>query len=363
MRPFTAWTWATSANWDRLSLSGGVTDRAPASSEVSGTVDASVSRKPSVTIPREGPGEGQTSDGSSLKQQRQESGGLKGPGWGRRDGVAPGAVPSPCLWGGSPTEEKLPSSRQVGPFCRPSPACLEDLHTEPLGTEDGFWGPTGPVATKGVAEEKSWHRVCLPVAGSYHWPNTGLRFVVRGPATIDIEFCARNQHLRRTVPQHSWTVAGPLFHIKAEPGAVAAVYLPRFGDLRGGRVDGSLFRVAHFREEGILVKKPGRVEPSHVVLGNPSFSPMGILLRTLHAALRFVPLTCTVLLYPNPRPEEVVFHPYLIPSDCSVRKAIDNEENKFQFVQIHKPPPPPSLALHGLPLPCVQFRGARNYPR
>ena len=68
MKPFTAWTWATSANWDSLSLSGGVTDRAPASSEVSGTVDASVSRKPSVTIPREGPGEGQTSDGSSLKQ-------------------------------------------------------------------------------------------------------------------------------------------------------------------------------------------------------------------------------------------------------------------------------------------------------
>ena len=81
-------------------------------------------------------------------------------------------------------------------------------------------------------------RVRLPVAGSYHWPNTGLRFVVRGPATIDIEFCAWNQHLRRTVPQHSWMVAGPLFHIKAEPGAVAAVYVLRFGDLRGKQEGG-----------------------------------------------------------------------------------------------------------------------------
>ena len=95
-------------------------------------------------------------------------------------------------------------------------------------------------------------------------------------------------------------------------------------------MDGSLFRVAHFREERLLVKKPGRVEPSHVVLENPSFSPIGILLRTLHAALHFVPVTCTVLLYPNPRPEEVVFHLYLIPSDCSVRKVASEPEGLGQ---------------------------------
>lgn len=95
-------------------------------------------------------------------------------------------------------------------------------------------------------------------------------------------------------------------------------------------MDGSLFRVAHFREEGILVKEPGRVEPSHVVLENPSFSPIGVLLRTLHAALCFVPATCTVLLCPHPRPEEVVFHLYLIPSDCSVREVASEPEGLGQ---------------------------------
>lgn len=75
--------------------------------------------------------------------------------------------------------------------------------------------------------------VRLPVAGSYHWPNTGLRFVVRGPVTIDVEFCAWDAGLRGMVPQQDWVVAGPLFDIKAEPGAVAAVYLPHFVDLRG----------------------------------------------------------------------------------------------------------------------------------
>ena len=81
--------------------------------------------------------------------------------------------------------------------------------------------------------------VHFPVAGFYHWPNTGLRFVVRGPVTIEIEFCAWDQFLNRTFPQHSWMVAGPLFDIKAEPGAVAAVYLPHFVALQGKQEGGA----------------------------------------------------------------------------------------------------------------------------
>lgn len=86
-------------------------------------------------------------------------------------------------------------------------------------------------------------------------------------------------------------------------------------------MDSSLFHVAHFKEEGMLVEKPARVEASHAVLENPSFSPVGVLLRTLQAALRFVPVTCSVLLYHHPRPGEVAFHVYLVPSDCSVPKV------------------------------------------
>uniref|UniRef100_A0A673VDH4 NLR family pyrin domain containing 1 n=1 Tax=Suricata suricatta TaxID=37032 RepID=A0A673VDH4_SURSU len=230
---------------------------------------------------------------------------------------------------------------QVGPLCLPSPALLDDLHAAPLGTEDDFWGPLGPVATTVVDKERSLYRVHLPAAGSYQWPNTGLRFVVRGPATIDIEFCAWNQHLPRTAPQHSWVVAGPLFDIKAEPGAVAAVSLPHFVDLQG--TEASV--VAHFKEEGMLLEKPAQVEPAHVVLENPSFSPIGVLLRALQAALGLMPVTCSVLLYHHPCPDEVAFHLYLIPSDGSIRKAIDKEETEFQFVQIRKPPPLASLYM------------------
>ncbi|KAM6163729.1 NACHT, LRR and PYD domains-containing protein 1-like [Rhynchocyon petersi] len=216
----------------------------------------------------------------------------------------------------------------------------KDQPTEPLRSDDHFWGPTGPVATRMIDQDKNLYRVHFPVAGCYHWPNTGLHFTVRGAVTIEIEFCTWSKFLDESVSQHNWMVAGPLFDIKAEPGAVVVVHLPHFVDLQGDHVDISMFQVAHFKDEGMLLEKPTRVEPSSIVLEEPSFSPMGVLLRMIHAAaLRFIPIISTVLLYHHPDPKEVTFHLYLIPSDCSIQKAIDDEEKKFQFVRLHKPPP------------------------
>ncbi|XP_046281019.1 NACHT, LRR and PYD domains-containing protein 1 isoform X1 [Marmota monax] len=274
-------------------------------------------RKPSVMIPIGDPDEGQMGENmSSLKRQRPQS------------------------------EESSPQVAQVEPFHLSSHASNEDLHMELLGTEDNFWGPTGPVATEMVDKEKSLYRVHFPMAGSYCWSNTGLTFVVRRAVTIKIEFCVWDQFLGNTIPPQSWMVAGPLFDIKAEQGAVAAVYLPHFVALQEGHVDISLFHVAHFKEEGMLLEKPSRVEPHYAVLEDPSFSPMGILLRMIPTALCFIPITSTTLLYHQLHPKEITsFHLYLIPSDCSIQKAIDDEEKKFQFVRIHKPPPVTPLYL------------------
>lgn len=73
------------------------------------------------------------------------------------------------------------------------------------------------------------------MAGSYHCPSTGLHFVVTRAVTIEIEFCAWSQFLAETPLQHSHMVAGPLFDIKAEHGAVTAVCLPHFVSLQGNQ--------------------------------------------------------------------------------------------------------------------------------
>ena len=53
--------------------------------------------------------------------------------------------------------------------------------------------------------------------------------------TIKIGFCAWSQHLDQTPLQRSHIVAGPLFDIKAEQGAVAVVYLPHFVNPKGNQ--------------------------------------------------------------------------------------------------------------------------------
>ncbi|OBS72357.1 hypothetical protein A6R68_13058, partial [Neotoma lepida] len=163
--------------------------------------------------------------------------------------------------------------------------------------------------------------VLLPVPGSYHCRNTGLRFVVRRAVTIEIGFCAWSQYLNKTALQHSHMVAGPLFDIKAEQGAVTAVYLPHFVALQDGQVDISWFHVAHFQEHGMVLEIPALVAQGYTLLDNPSFSPMGVLLRMISAVGFFIPITSTTLIYYYLNLEEVTLHLYLIPNDCTIRKV------------------------------------------
>nr|XP_034362222.1 NACHT, LRR and PYD domains-containing protein 1a-like isoform X1 [Arvicanthis niloticus] len=218
-----------------------------------------------------------------------------------------------------------------------------DKPLESLGTEDDFWGPMGPVATEVVDRERNMYRVQLPMAGSYHCPSTGLHIVVTRAVTIEIEFCAWSQYLNKTPLQHSHMVVGPLFDIKAEQGAVTAVYLPHFVALQDGMVDSSLFHVAHFQEYGMVLESPARVERHYAVLESPSFSPIGVLLRMFPAVRQLIPITSITLIYYHLYLKDVTFHLYLVPNDCTIRKAIDDEEMKFQFVRINKPPPVDAL--------------------
>ncbi|KAL6039532.1 hypothetical protein STEG23_002339, partial [Scotinomys teguina] len=234
---------------------------------------------------------------------------------------------------------------QAESFHLSAPDSPRDKHLEPLGTEGDFWGPTGPVATEVIDRERNLYRVQFPVAGSYHCPNTGLCFVVARAVTIEIKFCAWSQYLDETPLCLSHMVAGPLFDIKVEQGAVTTVYLPHFVDLQEGQVDISRFHVAHFQEHGMVLETPARVEQRYAVLENPSFSPVGVLMRKIPTFGRFIRITSITLIYYHFNPKDVTFHLYLVPNDCTIRKAIDDEEIKFHFFRINKPPPVDSLYI------------------
>lgn len=93
------------------------------------------------------------------------------------------------------------------------------------------------------------------------------------------------------------------------------------GSPAAGEVDVSWFLVAHFKDEGMVLEQPSRVEPFYAVLDNPSFSLMGILLRIARGTRLSIPITSNTLLYFHPHPEDIKFHLYLVPSDALLTKV------------------------------------------
>ncbi|XP_047567415.1 caspase recruitment domain-containing protein 8 isoform X1 [Lutra lutra] len=204
-----------------------------------------------------------------------------------------------------------------------------------------FLGPEGNVDIELIDESASKYNVHFPMAGFYLWPATHLGFLVTAAGTVRIAFDSWSQNLDLKLQhEEQWMVAGPLFDISVEPeGVIAEIHLPHIISLSANEVDMSWFYVAHFKDEGIVLEPPARVEPFYAILENPSFSLMGILLRLASGARVSVPITSTTLLYYHFYPEDTKFHLYLIPSDSLLTKAIDEEETKFHGVRLQTSPP------------------------
>uniref|UniRef100_A0A2K6KD99 Caspase recruitment domain-containing protein 8 n=2 Tax=Rhinopithecus bieti TaxID=61621 RepID=A0A2K6KD99_RHIBE len=219
---------------------------------------------------------------------------------------------------------------------------------------DQFLGPEGNVDAELINKSANKYSLRFPTAGWYLWSATGLGFVVRDMVTVTIAFGSWSQHLGLDLQHHEqWLVAGPLFAVTAEPEeAVAEIHLPHFISLQG-EVDVSWFLVAHFKDEGMVLQRPSRVEPFYAVLENPSFSLMGILLRIARGTRLSIPITSNTLLYFHPHPEDVKFHLYLVPSDALLTKG--SFLNRLCLACCHVrcdfAPPLPSTIIVRLPQP------------
>lgn len=86
-------------------------------------------------------------------------------------------------------------------------------------------------------------------------------------------------------------------------------------------MDTSWFHVAHFQEHGVVLEVPAKVEQGYTVLENPSFSPIGVLLRIMPAVGHFIPITSVTLIYYYLNLQDVTLHLYLIPNDWTIQKV------------------------------------------
>uniref|UniRef100_A0A8C8RB23 Uncharacterized protein n=1 Tax=Pelusios castaneus TaxID=367368 RepID=A0A8C8RB23_9SAUR len=162
----------------------------------------------------------------------------------------------------------------------------------------------------------------LPSAGSFHCSETGLGFEVSAAVTVEYEYGSWAENLSQSA-REDWMIAGPLFHIRAEPGAVRAVHLPHFVCLADG-ADESLCHIAHFEAVRMTLERPTRINASFAVLANPSFSQLGVLWRKIRSAINFLPIHSLVLIYQALHVADITLHLYLIPNDHSLRKVKHN---------------------------------------
>ncbi|XP_034493840.1 caspase recruitment domain-containing protein 8 isoform X2 [Ailuropoda melanoleuca] len=235
------------------------------------------------------------------------------------------------------SEETWSEEKTLVPLWAPTLSSL----AVPACQSNQFLGPEGHVGIEVIDKSANRYSVHFPMAGFYLWPVTGLGFLVTAPVTVRIAFDSWGQHLDLKL-QHEkqWVVAGPLFDVSVEPeGVITEIHLPHIISLPANEVDISWFHVAHFKDEGMVLERPARVEPFYAVLENPSFSLMGILLRIVSGTGVSVPITSTTLIYYHFHPEDTKFHLYLIPSDSSLIKAVDDEEAKFCGVRLQTSPP------------------------
>uniref|UniRef100_A0A452ILX8 Caspase recruitment domain family member 10 n=1 Tax=Gopherus agassizii TaxID=38772 RepID=A0A452ILX8_9SAUR len=165
-------------------------------------------------------------------------------------------------------------------------------------------------------------RARIPSAGSFHCSETGLGFEVSAAVIIEYEYGSWAESLSPSARQE-WMVAGPLFHIRAEPDTVRAVHLPHFVCLADG-TDESLCHIAHFEAGRMTLESPTRINNFFAVLENPSFSQLGVLWRKIRSTIKFIPIHSLVLIFRMLSAADVTLHLYLIPNDHSLRKVKHN---------------------------------------
>ncbi|XP_078512453.1 NACHT, LRR and PYD domains-containing protein 1a allele 3-like isoform X2 [Lissotriton helveticus] len=186
-------------------------------------------------------------------------------------------------------------------------------------------------------EENAYcYRATLDKPGTFLCEETGLCFEVGKAGTITYKLLPWSDNLSQCGVEHM-QFAGSLFDVTADPGFVRAIYLPHFVDLRDGNTRESKLQIAHFGANGeMTLEAPSEVQAFHVVLRNPTFSPIGVVLRLIPPLRRQFPFYGQTILYRAIQAADITLHLYLIPDEAHIKKTLERCAIRKQ--KIEKPP-------------------------
>ncbi|XP_075037530.1 NACHT, LRR and PYD domains-containing protein 1b allele 2-like [Mixophyes fleayi] len=180
----------------------------------------------------------------------------------------------------------------------------------------------------------------------FHCSETGIKFQVKSTATIEYEL-EYGADYKRQIEENGYEIVGPLFKINVVSGAVSAVYLPHYLCLEDLGGDKSLIKCVHFKDGKMSLQTPDKIEPSNIMLENPTFSCVAPLMIRSHfwkLRKKYTPIHGKVLLYFRVVCPEVSacklyrIHLYLIPRGQPQIKKLDKLKKEFGFKRVDKPP-------------------------
>nr|XP_014354269.1 PREDICTED: NACHT, LRR and PYD domains-containing protein 1-like [Latimeria chalumnae] len=127
-------------------------------------------------------------------------------------------------------------------------------------------------------------------------------------------------------------IAGPLWEITANSEDITAIHLPHFIDHQALKdLDPSLIQIAHFEDGSVSLEPVSKVHPMRVVLDNPKFSPIGVIID--HLSLnKPIPVKGLALVYHSREAADVTLHVYIIPDDLAMQEAIKLREKGSRHI-------------------------------
>ncbi|XP_073488547.1 NACHT, LRR and PYD domains-containing protein 1a-like [Aquarana catesbeiana] len=169
---------------------------------------------------------------------------------------------------------------------------------------------------------------------------TGIKFQVKSQVTItyDLEFLSGTVN---KIQKEGYYIVGPMFNITVDPDVVSAVHLPHYLHLQGLKRGISLIRCGNFKDGIFNIIKHQTIGPSHIVLENPSFSSLFVLLLNLWRGP--IPFEGKALLYGKVVcPEDVKFleykfHLHVIPRNQLEIKKLHEHKKSYGFQDMGKP--------------------------
>ncbi|XP_068089266.1 NACHT, LRR and PYD domains-containing protein 1a-like [Hyperolius riggenbachi] len=200
------------------------------------------------------------------------------------------------------------------------------------------------------------YRLVLRTIGLFCCSETGIKFQVTRPVIIEYEldsWCDYSDLLDNQIK--AYETISPLFNITTigEPYSVSAVYLPHYLCLQGFDGDRSWIQCVHFKDGNLVLETPTTIVPYYVVLENPSFSPIGLLLQSWRLLedkiLNSIPYHGMVLLFSKVIGSNVQEHKdyainlYLMPHSRPLANEVETYVERYGFKRVFKHPQTKSL--------------------